>query len=306
MTWLGKIFTMLVFLGTLVWAYFTVQAYVTRTNWKADRDRYKLAYENIRDARESEYRRNQAEADSLRRLLAAEQNKVAESQKRVAELSGESKKQKESYDSLQAMLTKVNDDAVKRDAIVNRTLKELETVRGRNTTLEDLLVRLTIDVENAKRDKVRAENEARLARAIAEDNAKKVEEQAGLIAQLRQLGGGTGNLLRALDKPPPPVLANLRGEVERVLGDQVQLSIGIDAGLSTGTVLDIYRNTGGDVRYLGTVKVTSAANLYPKQAIVTFTPARGVPLERLRPEELPKKGDIVSAPEALAGTTNRP
>jgi hypothetical protein len=305
MTWLGKIFTMLVFLGALVWAYFTVQAYVTRTNWKVDRDRYKLAYENIRDAREVEYRRNQSNEDSLRRLLLAEQNKVSELDKRVAALSKESDDFKKSYADLQELHNKQIANAVKIDATVNRTLKELQTVRSRNTTLEDLLVRLTIDVENAKRDKVRAENAAKLATAIAEDNAKKVEEQASLIAQLRQLGGGTGNLLRALDKPPPPVLPGLRGEVERVLGDQLQLSIGIDAGLAPGTVLDLYRTEGGG-RYLGTVKVTSATNLYPKQAIVTFTPARGVPLERLRPEELPKKGDLVSPPEALAGTRNRP
>jgi hypothetical protein len=88
------------------------------------------------------------------------------------------------------------------------------------------------------------------------------------------------------------VLSNLRGEVTDVADDLVTLSIGIDAGLAVGTTLDIYRTEGGP-RYLGTVKITNALNLFPKQAIASFTPARNVPFERLRPEERPKKGDEV-------------
>ena len=88
--------------------------------------------------------------------------------------------------------------------------------------------------------------------------------------------------------------------VTDVAGDLVSLSIGIDAGLSVGTTLDIYRHEGGG-RYLGTVKVTSALNLFPKNAIVTFIPARNVPFDRLRPEELPKKGDEVRPANAVTG-----
>ena len=59
-----------------------------------------------------------------------------------------------------------------------------------------------------------------------------------------------------------------------------------------------WRSTASTVgrRYLGTVKVTDAFNLYPKQAVVKFTPASGKPLSRLRPEELPHKGDRVHVP----------
>jgi hypothetical protein len=96
------------------------------------------------------------------------------------------------------------------------------------------------------------------------------------------------------------VLSNLRGEVTHVSGDFVTLSIGIDAGLGVGSVLDIYRLDGGG-RYLGTVKITSALNLFPKQAIATFTPARNVPLDRLRAEDMPRRGDEVRPPNAISG-----
>jgi hypothetical protein len=99
-------------------------------------------------------------------------------------------------------------------------------------------------------------------------------------------------VLNTINKPPPPILANLRGEVLDVADDLVTISVGIDSGLAVGTVLEIYRLNGGG-RYLGTVRVTDAFNLYPKQAVVKFTPASGQPLARLRPEDLPKKGDLV-------------
>ena len=84
----------------------------------------------------------------------------------------------------------------------------------------------------------------------------------------------------------------MRGEVTDVAGDLVTISVGIDAGIGVGTVLELYRTNGGG-RYLGTVKVTDAFNLYSKQAVVKFTPASGLALARLRPEELPRKGDLV-------------
>jgi len=97
---------------------------------------------------------------------------------------------------------------------------------------------------------------------------------------------------------------NLRGFATDVAGELVVINVGADAGLGVGMVLDLYRTDGDEKRYLGQVKVTSALNLFPKQAIVTFTPARNVPLDKLRPEEFPKKGDQVRPPEALTG--NKP
>ena len=43
MTWLGKILTIVVMLGAVVWAYFTVQSYVTRVNWKNELERERVA-----------------------------------------------------------------------------------------------------------------------------------------------------------------------------------------------------------------------------------------------------------------------
>ncbi len=172
-------------------------------------------------------------------------------------------------------------------AELERVKKELEELKARNAKLEKALVEQALATEEAKKELLKAQIEAKSARALAEENAKKVE---ALLTKLKES--------KVLDKPPPALLANIRGEVTEVKGDQVTLSIGIDAGLAEGSVLDIYRLDGGG-RYLGTVKVTNAKNLSPKSAIVTFTPAKNVSLDKLKPEELPRKSDEVRPPAAL-------
>jgi hypothetical protein len=170
---------------------------------------------------------------------------------------------------------------------------ELADTRKRNNVLEDDRVRLVLVKEAADREKLRAENDAKLARSLADDNAKKVETLTALVTELRQTGGGgsTATVLRSIDKIPAPVPENIRGTVTRDMKENfVQISIGIDAGLEPGSRLDVYRESGGG-KYLGTLIVTKS--LYPKEAVAEFRPMRGVPVSQLRPDELPRKGDTV-------------
>ena len=84
-------------------------------------------------------------------------------------------------------------------------------------------------------------------------------------------------------------------------GALLTINIGLDAGLEVGTKLDVYREAGGG-KYLGTVTVTK---VQPKEAVCEFKPARAVPIEKLRAEELPRKGDSVGR-VALAPSAVRP
>jgi hypothetical protein len=296
MTWLGKILTIVIFLGALVWAYFTVQNYVLRTNWKVERDKYKDAYDKMRAARDEDYKRHLATEEELRRLTAYERTRTASLSKTVETLSANAKKANTAFASLQAEFEKGDINAVKAQANITALNSELDALRKRNYQLEDNAVNLTVAAEKAKAEMVRAQNSERLAQSIAAENAKKVEDLQTRVTELRATGGaGTGaaTVLNTINKPAPPVLANLRGEVTGVAGDLLTIDIGIDAGLAVGTELQIDRFDGAKSRHLGTVRVTDAFNLYPKQAVVKFTPASGRPLERLRPEELPKEHDVV-------------
>jgi hypothetical protein len=207
-------------------------------------------------------------------------------------------------------------EPVKREAELQRVLaeklaKELKEVQKRNFELEDGRVKLVLEAEEAKRQRLRAENEAKLARSSADEQTKKIEALFAKFGELKFALTDVKNTGEALTgekakkfeealaklaefraeapKAPPMLPKNLRGKVTKVAGDLVELSIGIDAGLEKGVTLDLYRAEGGG-KYLGTVVVREAA---PKTAIASFKPARDVAINQLRPEELPKKDDEV-------------
>jgi hypothetical protein len=148
-----------------------------------------------------------------------------------------------------------------------------------------------------RREQARQLNEALRMQGQALDAAESArQEEKKYVERIAQLS----ELERFKEPQPPaiprivesPILAeNLRAEVIDVAGDLATISIGIDAGLRVGTVLEVYRSDGKKV--IGTVKVTDAFNLYAKQAVVKFIPARKAPLNELSPDELPKKGDVV-------------
>ena len=160
-------------------------------------------------------------------------------------------------------------------AELDKTRQEAEELRKRNEVL-------TVALEKAAKDALAAANAERLARTRADDTLKKLEETLSRLRELKK---------DATPRQPPPLVPNLRATVTDVDGGFVTLDIGLDGGLAVGTVLDIYRVEGA--KYLGTVKVVDAKKLLPKTAVATFTPARNVALDKLKPDELPKKGDQV-------------
>jgi hypothetical protein len=301
MTWFGKILTFVVMLASVVWMYFTVQAYVTRTNWQTRASALEASLKDTNAAREAEQRRNQSSEAALKSLLSTAETRAGGLSKENETLKATAAKSAAELSTLQETIAKGDITAKLAQANVASTQAELKAVRERNETLENTQVALVLAAENAKKEEVKARNNARLAQQIADDNARRVEELTTRVTELRNTGGSAqAQVERSLNKPPPPVLAGLRGEVTDAAGELLTVSVGIDAGLAVGTVLDVVRVETGT--YLGTAKVTSALNLFPKQAIMTFTPKnRNVSPDRLPAGELPKKGDQVQAPNATSG-----
>ena len=292
MSMFGKILTFLVLIAACVWAYFTVSAYVTRTNWKVRADNYEKAFKESEAARDKEHREFQANKEALVRLYAAEKGRGDGLDTALADLSAAGRKADAEYKKLEQDYRDADVTAKLLQASQKATLDELAENRKRLNLLEDERVRLVLAKELADRAKLTAENEAKLARAIADENGRKIETLVAQVTELRLTGGsGTASVLRTIEKQPAPLPDNIRGTVVRdMVGDFVQISIGIDAGLEQGSRLDVYRESGGG-QYLGTLVVTKS--LYPKEAVAEFKPARPVPIAQLRPDELPRKGDIV-------------
>jgi hypothetical protein len=293
MSWFGKILTFLVFIGAGVWAYFSAAAFVTRTNWQVRADQYKKAFEDSEKFREKEARANAAALAALNQLYDAEKKRVEELDKGLTDLRATVAKDDATYKQLLTNYTTLQAQANVRDAQVKAIQDELKTTRDRNNLLQDQAVALVLLKEAADRARIGAENDSRLARAIVDENAKKIETLTALVTELRQTGGsGTATVLRNIEKAPAPLPENIRGTVEANMSTDgfVLIGIGIDAGLEPGSKLDVYRETGGG-KYLGTLTVTGS--LRPKEAVAEFRPARPVGLTQLRPDEMPRKGDVV-------------
>ncbi len=293
MSWLGRILVFLVLIASLAWAYFTVNVYVTRNNWKAEAERYKKAYQEISAAREADWNFLQKEKDTALRLYTAEKSRADDLSKNMDELATTGRKDDTNFAKLLKDYEKADVQNQQLTANLKITLDERDNTRTRNTFLEGERVKLVLEKETAVRDRIKAENEKKLADALAADNARKIESLLVQINELKATGGsGTAAVLRSLDKPPAPLPDNIRGTVlyDMKAGNLVLISIGIDAGLEPGSKLDIYRENGGG-QYLGTLTVTTT--LKPKEAVAEFKPARGVPISQLRPDEIPRKGDIV-------------
>src|SRR5688572_6944834 len=94
MSWLGKILTFLVLIGACVWAYFTVNVYATRTNWKVRADAMEKAAKESQANRELERRDWEANRDALARMYNAEKSRADEFQK--------------GYDDLRAAASKID------------------------------------------------------------------------------------------------------------------------------------------------------------------------------------------------------
>lgn len=293
MSTFGKILTFVVLIAACVWAYFTVTVFVTRSNWKARADNYKAAFEASEAQRQKEYAEFLNAKGNLERLYDAQKTRGDDQEAALNDLAKASRTANAEYEKLEDDYRKADVTARVQGANLKASLGELAANRKRLEDLENERVRLVLAKEQADRARLNAENEKRLAETIRDDFIAKNEALKAQVTELKLTGGsGTASVLRSIERQPAPLPDNIRGTVVRdMVGEFVQISIGIDAGLEPGSRLDVFRTTGGDGKYLGTLVVTSS--LEPKTAVAVFKPARSVPVAQLRPDELPRKGDTV-------------
>jgi len=242
MTWLGKILTLVVMLMALAWVWLTATDYTTRVNWKAQRDTYKKAFDEAVAARDSDYRRHQAELAALSQKSESLEKDLAASKTTIDTLARANRDAKAKLDEVIAATSTVNQTVVQLQTVRDALEKELATVRDRNNKLEADRLELTVSREQARRDQLAAQNEAKLANQKYEDVTRQNDELRNQVVELRANGGRPGPLLPGGRSPAVP--ENLRGTVTAVepgAPDPVALPIGLDAGLTFGSELDLYR-----------------------------------------------------------------
>ena len=291
MTWLGKILSVFVLILGVAAMWFITTVFVARTNWKKDRDAYQALYKEAETARASELSAYRSEKDALERRLVAEETRGKGLAETVAKLKGSNDLVSAENQRLAKIIKDTDVLGAELLALLQALTDEVNQTRKRGVLLEVERVDLVTKKENAEKDRQTFENLAKQAisdRLVAEGKIDNLNTQ---LAEIKAAGGNpSALLLNSFGKPPAPLPDGIRGTVKVYKDGWAELSIGIDAGLTIGASLDVFRSEGGG-QYLGTVVIVS---VYPKDAVARFKPAdprRSI--EKLRPEELPKAGDIV-------------
>jgi hypothetical protein len=291
MTWLGKILAVLVMVMAVAGMWFITSAYVARTNWKTQADIYKKAYEDAKLARDSEYRLYQSQQDALSRQLNSEQANVASLTKRLADADAVKDENVKKMAQLDATIKESDIKAVELQASLQATLSEAQELRRRNNDLENKSVQLVRERQDSERGRLEAEIQARQAVAARRIVEQKADDLQAQLTDLKTSGGsGSASVQNRLNKPPPPIPDGLRGSVTAVASSGIAaVSVGLDAGLAVGSVVDVFREDAG--KYLGTITIQE---VHAKNAVGTFKPSDPRrTLKQLRPEELPKVGDTI-------------
>jgi hypothetical protein len=237
MTWLGKILTFVVLVGSVVWAYFTVQAYVTRTNWQAAYTKLDTSYKALAAARETEARRYAASEEGYRQLLAGKDKTIGDQEKQITDYKNASTKVVGDVKTQQIALDKASGGAVQLQANIEALLKERDTTQKRNKELEDKQLAMILDTNKAREEAVLAQIEAKRAQNRVEELERRTEELLAENSDLRRSGGDPRRNLT--EKPPPPVLPGLRGEVTSVTGDLLEVNICLEVVFVVGMVFDL-------------------------------------------------------------------
>lgn len=284
MTALGKLLVFVVLMLSLVWNGLVVNAYVTRSNWRAEAEKYRKEYaqqaesaNNLRKLLEEE---RKAGEDS-RAVLRVEQDRLykqyVEADKQYRDLDDKFKKQQASDLKLEAAAKALQGN-------IDGLNEQVKTQTDLLAKKEKELVTLTLASENAKSEMVKAQLERDAQQQRAERFADRIRELSDSINELRALGGRAPAGFEQRGVAP----VGFRGTVRKYEGDAkegyVSLTPGLDAGLRVGAVLTVFR-TEPTAKYVGKVIITQVD---PKEAVGRFVPP---PASKLGADDLPKPND---------------
>ena len=251
MNLLGRLFIVLIFVGSIMMMSWSIALYATHTDWKGR-------------ASKLEQERNQKTQE-----LAALQKEMAD-MKTALDLEIRSQANRSV-----AMKTKI-DQLTQDNNTAREDLATLRTELANQTALADAAVKetelLRIRFDEASKDLFAAQNDwsdmsTRLVRkmdeahslAIQVANYQSISEQLAkdyrvTVEALRGLGYSAADLALLGTKPP----AGIRGTVTEVRpGGIIEISIGSDSGVVKGHQLDVVRNVGERSAYIGKIEITT-------------------------------------------------
>jgi len=252
MTLVGKIFTMLILVMSIMFMSFSVMVFVTHKKWKEFADNatpkagqplgLKQQVEQLKAALADAKIQEQKLQNELAMEQAARKHALAALQVRAAKAEDELNKLQGEYDKLLAQNAQASEAA--------KTAQErLVALEAEAKNLRDQLRTVSKDLDLKFNDVVRLTDELNQAlgqeKSLQEINLQAMQQ---IAAQKKVMDANGLTITSLVDHIAPPV----EGVVLEVSDkDLVEISIGNDDGLKVGHSLDIYRGN----TYLGKIVI---------------------------------------------------
>ena len=253
MNLLGRLFIVLIFIGSIMLMAFSVALYSTHTNWREHANRLD---ETLRQ-KTQEFAELQRQKDTMEAALNLEIRRQASQNLALATTVRQL-----SQDNTEARddIAELREQLAMQVATVRTALEETGRLRARL----DGASRALLDAQNEwaamSTEIIRKTDEAHgLAIQVANYQSvstRLAEDYRDAVNVLRSLGISTADMALFGSQPP----TGIRGTVTEVRpGGIIEISIGSDSGLVRGHHLDIVRNREGRSAYIGKIEITNVA-----------------------------------------------
>ncbi|MFN0020849.1 MAG: hypothetical protein ACKVP0_21525 [Pirellulaceae bacterium] len=254
MTLVGKIFTVLIFIMSLVFMSFAVMVFATHQNWRdmvKSTDSSKPGLERRLELKTAELTAAKAEHERTKQQLALEQ---ASRRQALAALQTR-------LTTAEATVAQQEKELNDKIAALNQESEANKIAQTRLTALEAEVTKLRKETQLAQLDRdTQFSKVVELTDRLNQDEVKRqaLEERNNQLnaqmAQMKLVMDANGLDVHSLVSNLEPI--NLNGIV-LVVGDKdlIEISVGKDDGLREGHIMEVYR---GDT-YIGQIKIMKVA-----------------------------------------------
>lgn len=252
MNLLGRLFIVLIFIGSIMLVSFSVALYATHTNWRERANKLELDLK----AKTQELADLQKSKAGLETALRLE---IKSQKDRNQALRTANEQLKQDVAGLQAQKDQLNVDLTARVAAVQTVADMAEALRNRLDGTSNALLDAQKDWNEMSTQLSKKVDEAHdLAIQVASyqsTGAQLAKDYRDVVEVLRKHGLSADPELYS--KQPP---AGVQGMVTEVRpGGIVEISIGSDSGIVKGHQLDIVRDRGDRSSYIGKIEIIQTA-----------------------------------------------
>ena len=256
MNTIGKILVVLNFLFAVIVGVLLVYDFAARNKWRE-------AYESlVRERQVAEISRGASNKATEKVLTDYTQGQLSNEKLKQdkADLEVEKKVAEDKYNlDVAELKLKLQDKDLTLAAAASAKQRLTDEIVGLNKTIKDREGTIVKNEANIKTFQVSALNFESLAKArqIQNENLlEQLQEKTRLLAQKEAGVNPDAAIIRNPNEPNPPAVY-VKGTVEKVDNDLVQISLGTDQGVNKNNTLDIYRTSPAPM-YLGMIRIVDA------------------------------------------------